>query len=88
MQDDGKWSKHVENCTKRQIEPRHFLYVDILVGARNPLKIHYTQPWLDLTWNMHMENGTLISKMDINKLENIQRKASRCVKNTDANMID
>ena len=31
-QDDGKWSKHVE---KRQIEPLG-LYVDILVGARNP----------------------------------------------------
>ena len=39
----------------------------------------YTQPWLDLTWNMHLGHGTLISKR-IYKLENIQRKASRFVK--------
>ena len=46
---------------KNQIEPLD-LYVEILVGALNPLKRHYTQPWLDLTWNMHLGHGTLISK--------------------------
>ena len=62
MQDDGKWSKLVETVPKGQIEPLD-LYADILVSARNLLNMHYTQPWLDITWNMHIGHGTLISKM-------------------------
>ena len=62
IQDDGKWSKHVvKTVPKKQIELLD-LYVDILVGARKPLKRHYTQPWLDLIWDMHLGHGTLISK--------------------------
>ena len=62
LQDDGKWSKHVENCTKKaNLEPLD-LYDEMLIGARNPLKTHYTRLWLDLTWNMHLGHGTFISK--------------------------
>ena len=70
----------LKTVPKGQIEPLD-LYVEMLVGARNPLKRHYTQPWLDLTWNMHLHGAwNPHLKKDINKLENIQMKASRFVK--------
>ena len=62
---------------KRQIEPLD-LYVEMLVGARNPLKLYtaMVRPHLEYAsgaWNPHL-------KKYINKVENIQRKASRFVK--------
>ena len=49
----------LKTVPKRQMEPLD-LCDDILVGARN--QRHYTQLWLDLTWNMHLGHGTLVSK--------------------------
>ena len=55
LQDDGKWTKHIENCTKKANRALGFL-------RRNFGRCPESQPWLDLTWNMHLEHGTLISK--------------------------
>ena len=76
IQDDGKWSKLVETVPKGKIEPLD-LYADNLVGARNhtlyTAMVRHHMEYAYRAWNPPLKN-------DINKLENIQRKASRFVK--------
>ena len=79
LQDDGKWTKHIENCTKKANRALGFIRRNV---GRCPESINETlytamvRHHLEYTsgaWNPHL-------KKDINRLENIQRKASRFVK--------
>ena len=62
IQGDGKWSKHVENCTKKANRAFGFIRRNFGRCPESIKETLYTQPWLDLTWNMHLGDGTLISK--------------------------
>ena len=79
IQDDGKWSKHVENCTKKANRALGFIrqtFGRCPESIKETLYTAMVRPHLEYAsgaWNPHL-------KKDINKLENIQRKASRFVK--------
>ena len=79
IQDDSKWSKHVENCTKKANRALGFIRRNFGRCPESIKETLYTamvRPHLEYAsgaWNPHL-------KKDINKLENIQRKASRFVK--------
>ena len=79
IQDDGKWSKHVENCTKKANRALGFIRRNFgrcpesIKGTLYTAMVSHRLEYASGAWNPHLKN-------DINKLENIQRKASRFVK--------
>ena len=62
LQDDGKWSKNVENCTKKANRALGFLRRNFGRCSESIKDTLYTAMVSDLTWNMHLEHGTLVSK--------------------------
>ena len=79
LQDDGKWTKHIENCTKKANRALGFIrrnFGRCPESIKESLYTAMVRPHLEYAygaWNPHL-------KKDINRLENIQRKASRFVK--------
>ena len=79
LQDDGKWTKHIENCTKKANRALGFIrrnFGRCPESIKESLYTAMVRPHLEYAsgaWSPHL-------KKDINRLENIQRKASRFVK--------
>ena len=79
LQDDGKWTKHIENCTKKANRALGFIrrnFGRCPESIKESLYTAMVRPHLEYAsgaWSPHL-------KKDINRLDNIQRKASRFVK--------
>ena len=79
LQDDGKWTKHVDNCTKKANRALGFIrrnFGRCPESIKDTLYTAMVRPHLEYAsgaWNPHL-------KKDINILENNQRKDSRFLK--------